>query len=123
MESADACGTSAGCEGGEMATEKSLLQKIREKELEMSVKIDEARVEADQNLALAKQKATALSRQSEEEGKRAAEEFVRQEMERIRTVTDLVKTRSDEAIRAAREKGERHLHSAVERIVTIVLAE
>jgi len=106
-----------------MATEKSLLQKIREKELEMSVKIDEARREADQNLALAKQDATTILKKSEEEGKKIAEEFVKREMDKIQNDANLVRTKSREEVRIVRESGEKNLQHAVERIVTIVLAE
>lgn len=106
-----------------MATEKSLLQKIREKELEMSVKIDEARRVADQDLALAKKEAMTIFKQSEEEGKRSAEEFVTREMNNIQTDADLVRTQSREEVRKVRETGEKNLPAAVERIVSIILAE
>jgi vacuolar-type H+-ATPase subunit H len=109
--------------GCDMATEKSLLQKIREKELEMSVKIDEARREADQNLARAKKESAAILNKSEEEARRSAEEYLKREMDKIRTEADIVRTQSGDEVRRARETGEKNLQKAVDRIVSIVLAE
>ena len=105
-----------------MAEEKSLLKKIREKELEMSVKVDQARNEADQTLEQAKKESLALITTSETEGKKAANEFFLTELEKIRAEADHVQAVAKEEVAVVREKGEKNLPQAIERIVTIVLS-
>lgn len=105
-----------------MAEEKSLLKKIREKELEMSVKVDQARNEADQTLEQAKKESLALITTSETEGKKAANEFFLTELEKIRAEADHVQAEAKEEVKVVREKGEKNLPQAIERIVTIVLS-
>jgi len=105
-----------------MAEEKSLLTRIREKELEMSVKVDQARIEADHMLDQAKRETLALTTTSEAEGKKAAHEFFLREMENIRAEADRVQAVAKEEVKVVREKGEKNLPQAVERIVAIVLS-
>jgi len=109
--------------GFEMITEKSLLQKIREKELEMSVKIDEARSLADQHLSRVKKESLAILKQGEEEGRTAAEDLVKREMERVRGEVNILHAKADEEVQAIRMRGEANLRPAVERIVSLILAE
>lgn len=109
--------------GFEMITEKSLLQKIREKELEMSVKIDEARSLADQHLSRVKKESLAILKQGEEEGRTAAEDLVKRETERVRGEVHILHAKADEEVQAIRMKGEANLRPAVERIVSLILAE
>jgi len=109
--------------GFEMITEKSLLQKIREKELEMSVKIDEARSLADQHLSRVKKESLAILKQGEEEGRTAAEDLVKRETERVRGEVHILHAKADEEVQAIRMRGEANLRPAVERIVSLILAE
>jgi V/A-type H+-transporting ATPase subunit G/H len=105
-----------------MAEDKSLLKQIREKELEMSVKVDQARTEADITLEQAKKESLALIMTSEAEGKKAAHEFFLREMEHIEAEADHVQAVAKEEVKFVREKGEKNLPQAVERVVTIVLS-
>jgi len=104
-----------------MVEEKSLLMKIREKELEMSVKVDQARSEADYTLEQAKKESLVLIKTSEIEGKKAATEFFQSELEKIQAEADHVRAAAKEEVKAVREKGEKNLPQAVDRIVAIVL--
>jgi len=106
-----------------MIAEKSLLQKIREKELEMSVKIDEARSLADQHLSHVKKESLAILKQGEEEGRTAAEDLVKRETERVRGEVHILHAKADEEVQAIRMRGEANLRPAVERIVSLILAE
>lgn len=105
-----------------MAAEKSILAKIREKELEMSVKIDEARNEADRAIEQAKKEASMLISSSEIEGKKASSEFLRKEMEKIQAEADTIGNHATEEVKKVRENGERNIQTAVEKIVAIVLS-
>jgi len=88
----------------------------------MSVKVDQARNEADQTLEQAKKESLALILTSETEGKKAANEFFLTEMEHIRAEADHVQVAAKEEVKVVREKGEKNLPQAVDRIVTIVLS-
>jgi vacuolar-type H+-ATPase subunit H len=100
-----------------MVQEKSLLQKIREKELEMSVKIEHVRKEADQMIEQAKKEATELIASYERAADRAALDYNRTEKENTRIEMDHLKTLSDIEAKAVKEKGERNLERAVESIL------
>ncbi|MBP7119864.1 MAG: V-type ATPase subunit subunit G family protein [Methanolinea sp.] len=105
-----------------MATEKSLLTKIREKELEMSVKIDEARNNADRVIEDAKKKSAGIISSSEIEGKKAASEYLRKEMEKIQGEADDITIHAIEEIKKVRENGAKNIPKAVEKTVAIVLS-
>lgn len=105
-----------------MTEEKSLLKKIREKELEVSVKIDDVRVEADRNIELAKREALAIITSSEVEGKKVADEVFQREMERIQVEADQFQGQAREEVKAVREKGEKNSPTAIERIIAIVIS-
>jgi len=51
------------------------LQQIRRKEVELSVKADHARRDAEQVVADAKREAAAILKQAETDGKQAADEY------------------------------------------------
>jgi vacuolar-type H+-ATPase subunit H len=105
-----------------MPVERSLLAKIREKELEVSVKIDDARIEADRMIELVRKESLAIITSSEVEGKRTADEFLQRETRRIQSETDQIRVQSGEVVKGVLEKGEKNLKKAVERIVSIVLS-
>lgn len=106
-----------------MAEEISVLQKIREKELELSIKTDEMRREAEQIILEAKEGASKMIENSEREGKRATDEYYKKEMERINIEIEQLRKRSDEEAKLVRERGERNLPPAVEKIVRAVTME
>lgn len=105
-----------------MTEEKSLLKKIREKELEMSIQVDHARTEADEALEKAKKESLVLIAASEVEGKKEADEFFQTELEKIKADADKVRAQVREEVKAVREKGEKKVPQAVERIVAIILS-
>ena len=104
-----------------MTEEKSLLKKIREKELEMSIKVDQARTEADEMLEKAKKESLEIITASEVGGKKAAEEFYENELEKIQAEVDQVHAQAIEEVKIVREKGEKNLPKAIERIIAIIL--
>lgn len=106
-----------------METEKSLLQKIREKELEMSVRIDQERVKADQVLDQASREASAILNEEEKEGEREAGEFLRGGMERLGSEADRLRAARVQEITALRERGGKNLPRAVEKIISLVLPD
>jgi vacuolar-type H+-ATPase subunit H len=106
-----------------MAVEKSLLQKIREKELEMSVKIDQERNKADLMLDQANKEASALINGSENGGKQDADEFLQKEMNKIQEEADRLRVSMDDEVEALRERGKMNLPRAVEKIISLVLSE
>ena len=105
-----------------MPVEKSLLAKIREKELEVSVKIDDVRVEGDRAIELARKESQAIITSSEVEGKKAADAFLRKEMEQIESEADQIRVSSEKEVQAVHEKGEKNVGKAVEKIIAIVLS-
>lgn len=105
-----------------MIEEKSLLTKIREKELEMSIQVDQARNGADETLEKAKKESLSLIAASEENGKKAANEFFQRELEKIKAEADQVRAQAREEVKAVREKGEKNVPQAIEKIVAIVLS-
>lgn len=104
-----------------MATEKSFLTKIREKELEVSVKIDDIRVEADQMIELAKKEAQAIINSSETEGKKAADDYVQNEMKQIQAEAERTRLDAKQEVDSLLKKGEKNIPKAVEKIIGITL--
>jgi vacuolar-type H+-ATPase subunit H len=105
-----------------MPVEKSLLTKIREKELEVSVKIDDIRVEADRMIEQAKKESLAILTTSETEGKKETDVFLKRETEKIELEADHIRVQASEEVKGVREKGEKNLPQAIERIIAIVLS-
>jgi vacuolar-type H+-ATPase subunit H len=103
-----------------MVQEKSLLQKIREKELEMSVKIEHVRKEADHIIEQAKREATELIANYEREADMAASDYNHVEKEKTKKEMDHLKILSETEAKAVKEKGEQNLERAVENILRIV---
>jgi len=106
-----------------METEKSLLQKIREKELEMSVRIDQERNKADQVLDQASREASALLNREETEAEREAGEYLQVEMKRLNAEADRLRAERVHEITAIRDRGGKNLPGAVEKIVSLVLPD
>jgi V/A-type H+/Na+-transporting ATPase subunit G/H len=106
-----------------MMTEKSLLQQIREKELMINIRIDEARREAEAAIISARLDASKMNENSEREGERSAREFYEKEMEKIREVNKQLKNQGEQQAISVRENGERNVPAAIEKIVRAVLME
>ena len=106
-----------------MTTERSLLQKIREKELEINIQADEARREAEEIIARARKDADAILKNAEAEGKTAAEGLTRREMEAITMEIEAMRSGGGDEIRTLREKGERNLGKAIEQIIHAIAPE
>jgi len=106
-----------------MAAEKSLLQQIREKELMLSIKIDETRREAEEITLKARKEALEMIENSEREGKKAAQEYYEKEMEQLKKEIEQLKSQSNQQAMSVRVDGERNLPSTIDKIVQVVSAE
>ena len=106
-----------------MTEEKSLLQQIREKELMISIKIDETRREADEVIISAKKEASEIIETSEREGKKAAQEYFEKEMERLKKESEQLIDQSNQQALSVRTEGERNLPSAIDKIAKVVSLE
>jgi vacuolar-type H+-ATPase subunit H len=106
-----------------MVAEKSLLQQIREKELMLSIKIDETRREAEEITLNARKEASEMIENSEREGKKAAQEYYEKEMENLKKEIEQLRSQSNQQAMSVRVDGERNLPSAIHKIVKVVSAE
>jgi len=106
-----------------MMTEKSLLQQIREKELMINIRIDEARREAEAAIISARLDASKMIENSEREGEKSAREYYEKEMEKIREVNKQLKNQGEQQAISVRENGERNVPVAMGKIVQAVLME
>ena len=106
-----------------MAEEKSLLQQIREKELMISIKIDETRREGEEVILTARKEASEIIETSEKEGKKAAQEYYEKEMEKLRKEIEQLRDQSNQQAFLVRTEGERNLPSALDKIVKVVTLE
>jgi V/A-type H+-transporting ATPase subunit G/H len=107
----------------EVTTERSLLQKVREKELEINVQVDEARREAEETIARARREADEILKNAEVNGKTAAQELTRREMENVTRETEAERSAADGEVKTLKEKGERNLPKAIEKITNVVVLE
>lgn len=103
-----------------MVPEKSVLQQVREKELMFSIKIYEARGNAEEVIQNARKEASEMIEHSEREGKKAAQEFYDREMEIIRQDVERLRNQGNQEAKAAEAKAERNLEPAIRKIVTMV---
>jgi len=106
-----------------MVTDRSILQKIRVKELSLSATIDEARREAEEILQSAKNEAEVILRHAEEEGEKEANQLYRQEMDNANQEVERLRRLSEQEAIDARKKGEARVAAAVEYIVRTVAPE
>jgi V/A-type H+-transporting ATPase subunit G/H len=111
------------CERWKVTTERSLLQKVREKELEINVQVDEARREAEETIARARREADEILKNAEIEAQAAAQDLTRREMETVTREIEAARTTTDGEVRTLREKGERNLPKAIEKITKAVALE
>ncbi|MGZ4902292.1 MAG: V-type ATPase subunit subunit G family protein [Halobacteriota archaeon] len=98
----------------------SILQRIRRKEVELSVQVDQARRESEQVIADAKREAADILKNAEAEGARVAEEYHEKRLVIIREEVEDLKRPGEEEAKSARLKGEHNLSKAVDRILRVV---
>ena len=106
-----------------MAEEKSLLGQIREKELMISIKIDETKREGEEVILSARKEASEMIETSEREGKKTAQEYYEKEMETLRKEIEQLRNQSNQQALLVRTEGERNLPSALDKIVKVVTLE
>jgi len=106
-----------------MAEEKSLLQQIREKELMISIKIDETKREGEGVMLSARREASEMIETSEREGKKAAQEYYEKEMEKLRKEIEQLRDQTNQQVILVRAEGERNLPSAIDKIAKVVSME
>ena len=106
-----------------VAEEKSLLQQIREKELMISINIDETRREGEEVMLSARKEASEMIETSEREGKKAALEYYEKEMEKLREEIEHLRNQSNQQALLVRAEGERNLPSAIDKIAKVVSME
>jgi vacuolar-type H+-ATPase subunit H len=106
-----------------MAEEKSLLQQIREKELMISIKIDETSREGEEVIISARKEASEMIETSEREGKKTAKEYYEKEMEKLRKEIEQLRSQSNQQALLVRAEGERNLPSAIDKIAKVVSLE
>ncbi len=106
-----------------MAEERSLLQQIREKEMMISIKIDETRRESEEILLNARKEASEIIETSEKEGKKAAQEYYEREMEKLKKEIEQLRGQSNQKALLVRAEGERNLPSAIDKIAKVVTSE
>ena len=100
--------------------EKSLLQQIRDKELMISIKIDETRREGEEVMLSARKEASEMIETSERVGKKAAQEYYEKEMEKLREEIEQLRNQSNQQALLVRAEGERNLPSAIDKITNAV---
>ena len=103
--------------------EKTLLQQIREKELMLNIKIDETRREAEEIIISARKDAADMIENSENEGKKTAEEYYIKEMETLKQEIEQLRNQSNQQAISVRAEGERNLPSAIDKIAKVVSME
>ncbi len=106
-----------------MEEEQSALQQIRRKEVELSVKADEVRREAEQIIADAKTRAAEILKNAEDEGRKAADEFYAKRLASVRNEIEDLKKRGEEEANSVKMKGEQNLSKAIDKIVKVVTSE
>jgi vacuolar-type H+-ATPase subunit H len=80
----------------EKTSDKTLLQQIREKELMISIKIDETRREGEEIILNARKEASEMNENSEREGNKAAREYYEKEMEKIKKEIEQLQNQSNQ---------------------------
>jgi len=106
-----------------METRTSVLQQIRKKEVELNVKIDEARRESEKIVANAKREAEEILKNAEVQGAKVAEEFYKKRYTRILNESENLKKLAAEELKSITVKGEQNLPKAIDRIITVVTLE
>ena len=106
-----------------MIQERSILQKIREKELAMSVSVDQAVREADEIVLIARRDAENILTQAETDGALEAKRLYENEMKLVQQETERLERVALEEAKSIREKGEKRIAAAAEYVVKTVVLE
>jgi V/A-type H+-transporting ATPase subunit G/H len=104
------------------AEKTSVLQQIRKKEVELSVRVDQARVDAEQMVTEAKKEATDVLKNAEIEGRRVAEEYNKEKMATVLKEVDDLRRSGEAEVEAVRLKGEHNLSKAIDKIINVVIS-
>ena len=103
--------------------EPSILQQIRRKEVELSVKADQARRDAEQIITDAKREAADILKKAETDGTQSADEYSKKRLARVLNEVEELKRLGTEEAELTRQSGEQNLSKAVEKIVKAVTPE
>jgi len=103
--------------------EPSVLQQIRRKEVELSVKADQARRDAEQIVAEARREAADILKRAEIDGKQAADEYFKKKLADILNEVENLQRIGEEEAELTKQSGEQNLSKAVEKIVKAVTPE
>jgi vacuolar-type H+-ATPase subunit H len=106
-----------------MTEERTLLQQIREKELLLNIKIEDARRDAEDLILSARKEATEMIANSEHVEETTAKKYYEIEMEEIKKEITQLRSDSDRQAISVRENGERGLPLAIDKIIKSVLME
>ena len=106
-----------------MAEEPSVLQQIRRKEVELSVKADQARRDAEQIVADARKEAANILKKAEADGRQAADEYSNKRLAGVLNEVERLRRLGKEQADRIKQGGEQNLPEAVEKIVKAVTPE
>lgn len=91
--------------------------------MELSVKADQARQEAEQIVAAARKEAADILNQADTDGKLAADEFTKKQLASIQAEVENLKRQGEKEAELVKRSGEQRLPKAIEIIVKTVTPE
>jgi len=100
----------------------SVLQQIRKKEVELSVRADQARRDGEQIVADAKREAADILKNAEVDGKSAAERWHKNKLASVLEEVDKLHRSGEDEVKTARLKVEQNLPTAIDKIVNVVIS-
>lgn len=106
-----------------MEEEKTLLQQIRDKELEFSKRIETVKQETDAQIAAAERERELAIREAVTSGKKSAEELYRREQQTTEIEIGRMKKEAESEAETAIIQGKRNLKPAVDKIIGYVTME
>ena len=102
--------------------ESSVLQQIRKREVELNVRADQGRRDAEQIVADAKRQAADILKNADVDGRRTAEEWHKEQLASVLEEVDKLHRSGEDEVRTARLKGEQNLPKAIDKIVNVVIS-
>jgi vacuolar-type H+-ATPase subunit H len=100
----------------------SVLQQIRKREVELSVRADQARRDAEEIVADAKREAADILKNAEADGRRTAEEWHKEKLASVLEEVDKLHRSGEDEVKTARLGGEQNLSKAIDKIVDVVIS-
>ncbi|MGZ7112290.1 MAG: V-type ATPase subunit subunit G family protein [Halobacteriota archaeon] len=100
----------------------SVLQQIRKKEVELSVRADQARRDGEQIVADAKREASDILKNAEVDGRRTAERWHEEQLASVLEEVDKLHRSGEDEVKTARLRGEQNLPMAIDKIVNVVIS-